>query len=858
MIYNIPITWTQKPNTANNPEWNGVIDLNTSGMSGNNIQANWGTLNCNSILSGKEGSSWYYLQVDASLTQGETITNKIWEASSTPYGFDVGTSFTQTFKFNQAMIMANTYSLEISQVLGKFNPFNPSQLLPLDVTNVFAETPKNFTKLGTTIYQPLTISWHLDSTNLCDYEVLQAGKQIMSATNVNVRSVTIPSGTLKDTENVVINVRSHFVFLGQRYTSQWATYTVSGLKEFKGTEIANFRYLGNTKNIEEPLKFAWDNVDPLEGVTNKAIVEVWQNGYLIHSKSGIASCSYDVPSYILTSIDPIQVKVRNVSTYLSYEATSSDKVLSISDLTSIKPVVTDFVLTTNNRDYDINVTHTSTGATEYAIEYANKRYKGLVIAKDTLVKGSCEITFVAIVTTSQGNKVETKLTKTFDIVQDEPTIYSLEPHELNMNVTQPILISFITSEFVDRWELTLPNGLIIGGTTAREHMCPKNTFVSGANSITLKTYYKGTRTDTRISTFTGYGVPKNPIISVNSVYSTATPTFTWSNAGFTDSDIQTGYSIKVIDVNTGLVANQLDENTITQTYTCTTALTNNTTYRLELKIKNKYNIWSDVVKSEFITQFTQLTIPILKLYNNGDNVLISIETEGQPTNFSECKIYKREGRENWIEIGDKYNSTDTLLDYAITPNKEIYYKCRLFDTNGAFSESDEVSTIITINNFNLFSVEDAVNENIKLDFVNPTYNMVNDVVYHTFAGNRKPVPFGGRIKYTTTQLTITCEDYETDKLNDLVRYGKVFCYRTWKGQKMYVSATIDNITPLNRAFNSVVMTLTEVNFNEYLMYQGTGRKILTYMNGVFFMDGTIDMSGETLIYNKRSEDVGII
>lgn len=861
MIYNIPIKWTQKPNTASYPEYDGIIDLKPFGQ-GNTVQAKWGALTSTSVTGGSAGDVWWSLTADATLKQGtQTIKKqdrKSWSGGNyVPAPFRPGQSSSQNYNFEETLILASSYTIELTQD-SCYSSLTPSTLIPLDVLSVTTEKPNTFTKIGTTIFQPVTVKWNMDSNNLVDYEVLQAGKQIMSANGVNVRSITIPSGTLKSTENVTINVRSHFTWLGTKYTSEWVAYTISGLKDFTATDISNFRYVGTTKNIEEPMIYAWENVSPLAGVTNKATLQIWQDGYLKYEKTGITSCTDTIPAYTLTSTNNIQVKVKNISTYGSYTATSSEKTLSISDLKTIKPVIIDFNLATNNRDYDITVTHNSTGATEFAIEYANKRRTGLVIPKDTLLNGSCSITFVAIATSSQGNKVETKLTKSFSIIQDEPNTYSLEPQGLNMNIEQPILVSFITSDFVDRWELYLPNGIKVDGTKSREHLCPSGTFSKGVNTITVKTFYRDSRTHTKTSTFTGYGTPNKPIMTVVGVYNTALPTFSWVDGGSTDSDLQTGYDIKVIDVESHSVINSKEESTTIKTFKCISALSNNKVYRVELKVKNKYGMWSLPTVGEFITQFTDLPIPLLKLYNNGDNVLISIETETQPANFKECKIYKKEGRREWVEIGDKYNSVDNLLDYAIAPNVEVFYKCRLFDTNGSFSESANASTSVKVSNFNLFSVENPEVDNINLDFVKPAYNVVTNKTLRKFSGNSKPTPFGDSTNYITAQLTIVCEDDELQKLLDVVNYGKVFCYRTWKGRKYYVSAMIESITPLNRAFNSVSMILTEINFNEELMYQGKGMKKLTYFNGEYYMDGTIDMSGQIISYSKGGGSVGTI
>lgn len=650
----------------------------------------------------------------------------------------------------------------------------------------------------------------------------------------------IPLGTITNVNSSIrVLIDSKYVVNGYEAYNNAET-SISGLVGFEAETPRNLMIVGAGRNIEEDMLFKWETTDT---TTNKTTFEVWQDGNHLLSQTGLTAKQFVLKGGTLSNTNAITIKIYNVANLNGFIATSNIVTLSVSDLTTIKPIIEDFYIDSFNRDYPINIVPSTTGATEYAYMYNGVRVNGLVIASNTLGIGLQQITLIAIVTTLQGNKIESTLTKTFSIERDEPTIYSLEPNGLDMNVERDIVVSFVTSNFVDRWRLSYA-GVTIEGTTARQHIVPKNVFKKGTQTITLTTYYKD-RQHTKTATFYAYGLPVEPtLINQQDVYRTSRPKFEWLNRTEL-TDKQTGFEYRI--VKSGTIVETKEVLNTNLTFTVEQSLLNNSTYEIWLRVKNKWNIYSNWTKHTFETSFTELPSPVLELYENGDNILITFSCPTQPLNFEQILIYRSENNGEWIKIGDKYNYTDSLIDYCITPNVLTKYKVRLYDKDGSFSESETKSGTCKVQSFSFADVENPSTVNKTLHFVKPVYNIVRDVAIHSFS-NKKPIVFKGNKSYYSGQLTCTIEREEILDIMRLFDESTVLCYKTYRGEKLHVVANIESITPLNHAFDSIVISITEVNFNEELMYSGTGQRKLTYFNGEYKFNDTITFSGEHLTY----------
>lgn len=511
-------------------------------------------------------------------------------------------------------------------------------------------------------------------------------------------------------------------------------------------------------------------------------------------------------------------------------------------MTRIMPAISGLNTNGANTDNTIRVSWNSTNQTTYKLYQDSKLImsggteKFVDIEPGTLLPAG-SILKVVIYYNSGFDVINVESLIDFTGTQNTPAIYGLEPSSISINVDDIIEVTFSTNDYCNEWELAAA-GSIIRGTNARSIAFPKNAFSKGSNTIKLTTYYSPehnaseVRIATKVVTFTGYGRPSPLIIDGRTVYTTATPTIEW----MADSE-QT--AVQYVVKHEGL---EIESKTVitTDNFIKLGILENHKTYTLHIRIKNSYDLWSEYTIKEFETNFNEIDPPTIEVFPKGGDVLIIIKSY-QGDTFNGICLFRKLGQGEWVQITDqRVNSDDSILDSTCIG--EAHYKARVYDSLGGYADSDIKSVNISIKNYHLANVQD-VTQNMQLDFVKPSYTTTNEIVVKRFAGNSKPRVFKGNANYDTAALTVTLENHELLTLLDFVESGEIFCYRDRRGKKMFCFASIDNYTPVNAFFMEVSLTLTEVNFIEKGIYSGSGWKKLVYLNGSYYLDGAIDLSG---------------
>lgn len=846
-IYNIPVTWTR---VAGRKEiYDGTMSI--PNILGNVINAKF--VNCSGsgyVYNDGMTQYWNYMDVIADIMQGSNkYTSKYYSSGKyypdRTYSYNIDLS---AIVFN----VSDNYSIRVTDNQSMFaqSTMTRPSTLQLDVTSLTVEKPINFTHIGNEIFNNITVKYEMTSTNKVDYQVIQDGSVLIDKVNYTGTQFTIPYGTLKTTSSVTVKVRTHFNFLGTEQYSDWVTYSISSLKALTAARPTNLRLVGTTKSIEEDMPFAWDITETDNYLWR---FEVWQDGikvYAISTYTGAAK----IPANKLKSTNNITVMVNATKTLNGYTNTSDYASLNVSGIISIKPIINDFTLDGNNTDYNITIIPNVTGVTYYEWKVGTIKEAGTTITKGVLKEGTNSITLIAYKVTQAGYVAKSELTKIFEITKNRPIIYSLEPNNINVNITQPSTISFALNSFIDGWELLVNNTLYTSGAKETSVPIPANVFKKGTNNLQLKAWYSPAYnlTDVRNTvttvSFTGYGKPTLPTLDTSTVYNTATPIFTWI-LGSEYGDEQTAFEIKLAKKTTLEVVETKIIVGTTTSYTVATALENNTEYRVSVSIKNKYEVWSDWATKDIITNFNNLPIPTLALSSTDTSITIKVDAL-QPTDFKEVKIYRSDDiNQAWTCIANNLNNDETIVDYVPQPNVTNYYKARLYDISGGYSESIIYKTYFDIQYYNLVSVLGFGN-NLQLKSAIASFAPVTNTVKKVFANSIKPTIFKSRTKYVTGTMNCTLTNLQLHSLEKFINEGELFCYRDWRGRKLYCFAEIANIDYSEAGLNEVSLTITEINFKEDNMFSGRGYKKIVYLNGEYMLDGSIDMSGYDVNFER--------
>lgn len=836
--YNIPISWKRDDSLPEHKEgYIGTLSLNYP--YGNEILGVFGTLKL-SALTAKfpDIPYWNLIDIEYYMAQDDEVKYMGYDTMDIDkqyypnqrYGFELSFS---SVKFRQA----EKYSIWFKDGNRMFKVGSTSlrESIVLNVSSIKVDKPMDISKTGDEIFNDINIKYKMVSNNYVDYQIVQNGDVVAAKNNYQGTEILIPYGTLKTNSNVSVKMRSHFNFCGEEQYSEWINYSLSGLKGLVAEKPQNIRLVGTQKNIEDDIVFEWDTED----TRCSAIVEIWQDGIKVTSKSGVKNNRYVLPAGTLKNPNAIKVRISNTISVNGYSDTSAYSELQVSGLTSIRPIISDFLLSSNNRDHDIEVTVTSENTESFELYYdgrlvASNTSNQLIIPAGTLLKGQNSITVKGIKNSNAG-KLIGELTKQFNIVQDEPIIYSIEPSNININIEEVSIVSFNTNAFVSRWEMYINNTYFTNGTSERSISVSPGYFNSGENNIKVVIYYSPShdlsevRNASKTVVFTGYGRPQKPKLDAKLVYDTATPTFTWTLGG-TESDGQVAFEIKVHEDHKTV-------NTSDTSYTMESSLNDKETYTVRVRIKNKYEMWSSWSEKTFETVFSNMPKPLVKVSPQRENVLIEVSCE-QVENFSRLSLYRSTDTLKWVELANDLELNDSLIDYLVQANTKTFYKARVYDNAGGFKESDIKSTLVNIRNYNLLDVKN-LNSNIRIDFASITFTNNFKSVIKMFSNSSKPLFYKDKTSFITANMTVKLVNNEVNSFIDFINNGDIFCYRDYRGKKMFVAIDLTTITYINPFLQELVLNLTEVNFNESLSANKANYGSFVYANGEYYLDGVV-------------------
>lgn len=710
-----------------------------------------------------------------------------------------------------------------------------------------ATRPANIVSSARKIYENINISWDLVSNHQYYAQVIIDNNTAITKNWQTSNSFVIPYGTIKNgQQNVQVRVKSKTSINGYTAESEFVILSLTSLQELKAEQPKDVRLVGDNPIIEQPIKIAWTNTDTT-GVST--LVELWQNGSKIHSKSNILSMEYTIPAGTIQSINQVQVRVYNTKTINGYTNTSTYGAVTLSNLKTYKPAIKDFSLSGYNRDYDITITpDVDRGDTFSLVINSTKTINGLTIPKGTLKVGTNTIKLVVVASVGLEVPVQSEYQKVIEnIVEDVPLIYSLEPSGININVQRANTVTFALNEFCDEWQLFVNNTPVKKGTTDRNVEIAENVFVTGNNEISLQVNYTPKYTGAtkrnvvKTSIFNGYSKPKIPTLDPISVYNTATPLFKWSCYDTQDSNVQTEVNI-IIATLEGQVIEQRTLNQTQTQYQMITQLTDKTEYTVSVSIRNKYGLWSDFARKRFTTSFNSLPVPQIELIRGTNEVTVKVNVY-QVANVSDVRVFKKEQYGEWVCIAERLSCVDYIVDYTIKSNVPTEYKARLYNLDGAYSECQPKQITINYEGF-LFSNVIKTQNVFKTVCCDVSLKHNRNIKTKVFAGNQKPDIYYDNTNYLTGNFDIQLNSNDLYYLEDLIVNGEIFCYRDWRGRKIYCNIVIDSLDYVKYSnIYNVSLSFIQVNFTEQNMYSKNKVKKIAYLDGKYKLDGSLYLDG---------------
>ena len=276
--------------------------------------------------------------------------------------------------------------------------------------------------------------------------------------------------------------------------------------------------------------------------------------------------------------------------------------------------------------------------------------------------------------------------------------------------------------------------------------------------------------------------PETPIVTVSGA-STSTPKVMWDTI-----EGQYGYEVEIYK-NIELIEDSGNVNGDINNYNVKTRLTNNTIYKVKVKIRNEYGIWSLYGEKDITIIFKMPPKPIVTTYIDTirGSIKLDINNPNPQENEEQAvynEVYRREkGAANWLRIAT--NITNSFVDY--TPMHDTFYEyfVRAIGENG-YKDSDIINSKVKIRNSQIAIVGDYDNW-VKLAY-NPERQRTQGYkgILLEFSGRKDPVPEFKQNYSKNIKLSFTIKDEkELNKLQNIIDSMKTLLYRDNKKQCVF-------------------------------------------------------------------------
>lgn len=489
-----------------------------------------------------------------------------------------------------------------------------------------------------------------------------------------------------------------------------------------------------------------------------------------------------------------------------------------------------------------NVEHWTVQAIQNGVVKATK--SGTSMTECTFNTGEFTIggeTIFRIIASNRWNHTQTDVSATLSYTK--ATISMIDLPGSTINTDENFKIAWVSNNQTS-FKVEL-DGKIYEGTTAKSITIPKGVISKGLKTIRVTIYFANAYYSNQASmetTFTSYGKPQDPVITIPKLISSALPNITW------ESKEQEAYNV-VIKKSLDIV--EKSENTIStaQYYKVKKALENNETYLVEVKIKNKYGLWSNTSKMEFTTQFSVPNKPTLAytLTNEGSIVLnVSTNLTGD-TEYKNTEIWKKEPYGEWKRMAYNLKAEDAWEDFYCGGEIEYQYKAINEGVSGGKIESDVIKATAKVKFYTFYNVEDMYqNLTFKYD-AKVTVTAIQNIAQNLFAGANAPmIESDGKIYFECEMQFSSRNNDDMNRLLDLMKQAKLLLYKDCKGHK-YFGKIINN--PQFPRSDLGIMTFNlsfceEVFLEEDVYDGGNSGKLPLVWDGTWMFNGTKTYGGK--------------
>lgn len=356
----IPLSWRMVPPDSVVPVFTSNMALPTN-THGNEIDAFYGFVKFEGIANKLVGSSYIRrCTIRYNIVQGAAQDMREYEAEGP---FHPGERYEIWLPISTQFLPSRSeYLVEVTDVDNAFKnaSITLSNKIPFTINTVTPEVVKDIIVSGEKIYEDINVSWTQESQNDAELELWQGGSMIWKSRLTKGKSVTIPSGTIKKTDDCIAKIRTRLVILGSVFWSEYATTEITRLEGLSVTKPSSFEVLG--RKIYENIKVSWRTTPQHE-----YYAAVFVNESRKLTKGWTTDGFIDIPyGTIPTTDDVVKVKVKSRAVVNGYVTESEEVSYTVSSLQGLSvQSPTGFEQSSKKIYEDIKVTWTGAANHQY-------------------------------------------------------------------------------------------------------------------------------------------------------------------------------------------------------------------------------------------------------------------------------------------------------------------------------------------------------------------------------------------------------------------------------------------------------------------------------------------------------------
>jgi hypothetical protein len=226
-----------------------------------------------------------------------------------------------------------------------------------------------------------------------------------------------------------------------------------------------------------------------------------------------------------------------------------------------------------------------------------------------------------------------------------------------------------------------------------------------------------------------------------------------------------------------------------------TTIHNNTTYRVDVRAKNTFGLWSSTDSVAFQVQYALPAAPSIEGYWDADRGATSLTVTingGGGVDTESVTVYRSENGEPWVKVASGLTEAQAIIDPIPRLNATVSYKAVAISSLPSEAESLplQLLTDATLNSWAMWNFGPGFQRYVRAQFdLQPKDSPRAKKVLEHFDGRTYPLEFMEDARTHDYSVSFTLDERSSSKADftELAFAPAPICYRLPNGDKVFVS-----------------------------------------------------------------------